>query len=82
MLVTGDSVLPDVLLPPTCSEPERLFQGHRLLYSWFALILKALSVSVIHAGCAALRLPVFTVSQRLHPLFSPPFLLSLCFFRV
>lgn len=76
MLVSGDSIPSDVLLLWTCSEPERLFQGHRLLYSWFALILKALSASVIHAGCAALCLPV---PQRLLPLFSPPFLLSLFF---
>lgn len=77
-----DSILSDVLLLWTCSEPERLFQGHRLLYSWFALILKALSVSVIHAGCAALCLPVLTVSRHLLPLFSPPFSIQPFFFQV
>lgn len=81
MLVTGDSIPSDVLLLWTCSEPERLFQGHRLLYSWFALILEALSASVIHARCAALCLPVLTVPRLLLPLFSPPFLLSCLFFK-
>lgn len=77
MMVTGDSIPSDVLLLWTCSEPERLFQGHRLLYSWFALILEALSVSVIHAGCAALCLPVLTAS-----LFPPPFSIQPFFFQV
>lgn len=68
-----------MLLLWTFSEPERLFQGHRLLYLWFALILKARYASVIHAGCPALCLPVLIVSRCLLPLFPPPFLLSLFF---
>lgn len=83
MLATGNCIPSDALLLWTCSEPERLFEGHRLLYSWFASILKAVSASVIHAGCAALlSWPVLTVSRRLLPLFLPSFSTQPLFFQV